>query len=212
MSINPPYVSAPGNITKVLERIKEAATPERFTHDFLDTKLGLRGGSATPLIPFLKRIGLLNSDGKPTILYKRFRNPIEAGTAIAESIRIGYKDLYQINEYVHELKSDKLKGVITQLTGLEHDSRVIQLIVSSFNSLKAFANFETPINETNEEEKAQPKQITTAEIIPKIEPKHNEALGMNLSYTINLNLPATSDISVFNSIFKSLREHLLKGE
>ena len=33
---------------------------------------------------------------------------------------------------------------------------------------------------------------------------------MNLSYTINLNLPATSDISVFNAIFRSLKEHLLK--
>jgi len=33
---------------------------------------------------------------------------------------------------------------------------------------------------------------------------------MNLSYTINLNLPATTDIKVFDAIFKSLREHLLK--
>jgi hypothetical protein len=34
--------------------------------------------------------------------------------------------------------------------------------------------------------------------------------GLGLSYTINLNLPATSDITVFNAIFKSLKEHLLK--
>jgi len=33
---------------------------------------------------------------------------------------------------------------------------------------------------------------------------------LGLSYTINLNLPATSDIAVFNAIFKSLREHLLR--
>jgi hypothetical protein len=36
------------------------------------------------------------------------------------------------------------------------------------------------------------------------------ALGMNLGYTINLNLPATTDVAVFNAIFKSLKEHLLK--
>ncbi len=34
--------------------------------------------------------------------------------------------------------------------------------------------------------------------------------GLNLSYTINLHLPATSEVAVFNAIFKSLREHLLK--
>jgi len=33
--------------------------------------------------------------------------------------------------------------------------------------------------------------------------------GLNLGYTINLHLPATSDIAVFNAIFKSLRENLL---
>jgi hypothetical protein len=35
--------------------------------------------------------------------------------------------------------------------------------------------------------------------------------GVNLGYTINLHLPATSDIAVFNAIFKSLREHILRS-
>ena len=39
---------------------------------------------------------------------------------------------------------------------------------------------------------------------------HTQALGLNLGYTINLNLPATSDIAVFNAIFRSLKENLLK--
>jgi hypothetical protein len=33
---------------------------------------------------------------------------------------------------------------------------------------------------------------------------------LGLSYTINLNLPATTEIEVFNAIFKSLRENLLR--
>ena len=33
---------------------------------------------------------------------------------------------------------------------------------------------------------------------------------INLSYTINLNLPATTDIEVFNAIFKSLKQHLIQ--
>jgi hypothetical protein len=32
---------------------------------------------------------------------------------------------------------------------------------------------------------------------------------LGISYTINLNLPATTEVEVFNAIFKSLKEHLL---
>jgi hypothetical protein len=35
------------------------------------------------------------------------------------------------------------------------------------------------------------------------------AVPIRFGYTINLNLPATSDIAVFDAIFKSLRDHLL---
>ena len=35
--------------------------------------------------------------------------------------------------------------------------------------------------------------------------------GINLSYTINLNLPPTTDVEVFNAIFKSLKQHLLQN-
>jgi hypothetical protein len=40
----------------------------------------------------------------------------------------------------------------------------------------------------------------------------SQTLGLNLAYTINLNLPATSDQAVFNAIFKSLKENLLSEE
>jgi hypothetical protein len=51
-TVSLPYINAYGNITRALEKIREASTPDRFTQDFLGTKLGLKGGSATPVIPF----------------------------------------------------------------------------------------------------------------------------------------------------------------
>ena len=61
-----PYLNAYGNITKVLNKIKEAETPNRFSQDYLATTLQLPGGSSKPVIPFLKRTGFLASDGPPT--------------------------------------------------------------------------------------------------------------------------------------------------
>ena len=40
--------------------------------------------------------------------------------------------------------------------------------------------------------------------------KSDAELGLNLSYTIYLNLPKTDDISVFNAIFKSLKENFFR--
>jgi hypothetical protein len=39
--------------------------------------------------------------------------------------------------------------------------------------------------------------------------RNGQEIGMNLSYTINLNLPPSTDPEVFNAIFRALREHLL---
>ena len=84
-----PYVNQPGSIVKILSKIKEAKTPDRFTQDFLETKLGCRGGNYRQFIPLAKRLSLLNTDGSPTELYKKFRNESTSGSALAESLRAG---------------------------------------------------------------------------------------------------------------------------
>ena len=112
-TINVPYLNAYGNVAKVLDRIKTASTPDRFTQDFLATKLGLKGGSAKPLIPFLKRTGFLNSDGTPTELYKQFRNDSLRPAAAAQAVKTaGTCALYELNEHVHELSDMNWQGVI----------------------------------------------------------------------------------------------------
>ncbi|MFN2623743.1 MAG: DUF5343 domain-containing protein, partial [Chthoniobacterales bacterium] len=92
---SPPYLVAPGSIRKCLEQIKKASTPDRVTQDFIQTKLGIKGGTGAALIPFLKKIGFVNSDGTPSDLYKRFRNPSESGPAVAAAIKHGYRSLYE---------------------------------------------------------------------------------------------------------------------
>lgn len=69
-----PSMPGDGNIAKVLGKIKTAAVLDRFTIDFLSTKLGLSSGTARPVIPFLKRAGFLHSDGSPSERYREFRN------------------------------------------------------------------------------------------------------------------------------------------
>lgn len=207
MAISLPYVQAHSNISKVLEKIKNASLPPRFTQDYLATKLGIKSSAAKPVIPFLKRIGFLGSDGVPTDLYKAFRNSVESGRAAAEGLRIGYREIFEINEYANDLSDAELKGIVVQITGLEPDARNTQAIVGSFKALKEFADFNA---DPPAEKIVQVESIAQleSELAPTNSRRSSDTLS--LSYTINLNLPATSDIAVFDAIFKSLKDHLLK--
>ena len=207
MSEKPPYIAQPGMITKALEKIQAAATPNRFTHDYLSTKLKMKGGNARQTIPFLKKIGFLASDGTPTSLYVQFRNSSKSGAAMAEATRTGYSTLYEVNEYAHDLTDKELKDLIIEVTGLEKKNKVVDLTASCFNRLKELASFD----ETIEPESPLTVPPFEKDALPASLENSSTDLGMNLSYTINLNLPPTSDVEVFNAIFKSLKENLLKN-
>ena len=209
---NLPYVTATGKIARALEAIASAATPERVSGDFVKTILKIPGGSGDQITSFLKKVGFTNPDGTPSAIYKRFRNSSSRGEAAAESLKVGYGPLYIRNEYMHQLNDEKLKGLIIEETGAGDESNVPGLILASIKAIKKFANFSDKsvqseiIDHTAENSNTGlPAQIAS----------HSEfraqSVGMNLAYTINLNLPATSDIAVFNAIFKSLRDNLLQG-
>lgn len=204
-----PYMNAYGRIKTALEKIKTAATPERFTQEYLADTLGMKGGSARPVIPYLKRIGFLGTDGAPTEIYKEFRNEAKSGAAAAKALRAGYAPIFEMNEKAHELNDGDLKGLVVQATGLAESNSSVAAIIGSFKTIKAFADFKNvPASEVADQKDSKSKD----------KPKGNEpGTGTNfgplgLSYTINLNLPPTSDITVFNAIFKSLKENLLQGD
>lgn len=208
-----PYITAPGNIERALNGIKSAATPERVTQDFVKTILKIPGGSGDQITSFLKKLGFANADGTPSTLYKQFRNPSTSGKAAAQALKTGYAPLYLRNEYMHELSDEKLKGLIIEETGLSHDANPVALIFSAIKAIKKQANF-SEISNQDEAEKLSfetPPALPALDMNTRTNPPDRQNLGFNLSYTINLNLPATSDIAVFNAIFKSLKENLLKG-
>jgi hypothetical protein len=212
MAAKLPYLLAPGLIPKILTKIQEARRPDRFTVDFLETKLGHSGGSARAMIPLLKRLGFLASDGTPTLLYDRFRNSDTQGEAMAQALRNGFKELYDRNEYVHDLPRDKLIALVTELTGLEKANRVVSSTVATFTALKEFADFETdhPVDRSANSEEVPPEPPVRRAPPARIVDAGTGEVRLNVGYTINLNLPETTNPDVFNAIFKALKENLLR--
>src|SRR5205085_11459527 len=112
-----PYMIAAGSIGKILEKIKEASTPETFSQDFLKTKLGFKGGNYLAFIPWAKKAGLVSSDGTPTNLYKQFRNPTTSAKSLGIALRQAYSELFSRNEYCYELDKKAFKGLVMEATG-----------------------------------------------------------------------------------------------
>ena len=212
---NLPYVTATGNVTRALKAIANAATPDNVTQNFVQTMLKIPGGSGTQMTSFLKKVGFANSDGTPTDIYKRFRNEATRGQAAAESLKFGYAPLYRRNEFLHELPDKDLKGLILEETGLAADSNVPSLILSSIKAIKQFADFQAGSNNVpSQDDLAGATASAQSVALPQDRSSHasNAAVGLSLGYNIHLNLPATTDIAVFNAIFKSLKENLLSGD
>lgn len=207
MATKLPYVVQPGSISKIFEKVRQAQTPERFTVDFLQTKLGFRGGNYRQFIPLAKKIGFLGSDGKPTESYKRFRNSAQAGAAMAAGMRLGFRELFERNEYANSLNKEQLKGLVVEITGLEAKDRVVELICQTFEALKKLANFEAQTAGDID----QPEKTDELDQAGAVDDRSRAAdFGLNLAYTINLVLPKSDDPAVFNAIFKALREQLLR--
>jgi Family of unknown function (DUF5343) len=207
-----PYVTAPGSVEKALKGVKSAATPQSVSQDFVKTVLGVKGGSGNQITAYLKKVGFATADGTPTDIYKKFRNSATEGWAAAQALRTGYAPLYVRNEYMHRLSDEDLKGLVLEETGAGEDSTVVGLVIACIKQLKKFAKWDAAPTEDKPDN-------PPAEIVPTTPNQPNQTqsqlppqrLGLNLGYTINLNLPATSDPAVFNAIFRALKEHLLKA-
>ena len=206
MADNPPYMSSYGRISHIMDNIRTAKTPDRFTNDFLKTVLDAKSSNDRPFIGLAKRIGLLNADGTPTDVYKSFRSTDTrvSKSAMAVAIRKGYQDLYVLNEYAHKLNTSDLEGLVIQLTGLEKDNRMVTNLVKTFEALKKYANFDLEPTDRSG------KDSSDGKVKDLSEEEHPGTLReLGLSYQINLVLPKTDDVAVFNAIFKSLKENLL---
>lgn len=210
MEITLAYMTSPGTLPKILNKICEATVPENFNYDFLGTKLGFKGGNQRTFVSWAKKSGFLTNEGAPTQIYKDFRNPSFSGAAMAKALKIGYEELFLRNEYAQDLDRKDIIKHVTEITSLPHDNSTVQRIVSSFINALEFADFEsknTVSKPDNEHIQVKEKEVIKEKTINP--PIQSKKLALGLNYTINLVLPKTDDPAIYNAIFKSLKENLL---
>ena len=209
----PPFMNSTGLPEKILNKIIEAAVPPVYSHDFQKDVLGFGSGSARAFISILKKLGFIDQSGTPTASYNRFRTESGRSLAMLEGLKLAYPSFYRRREYAHQLPDNELKDLIIDLTGRESGDQAVRAILGTFKALKQFviddvgsASAEALVVEEDSDEtseKLDPKVLDT--LIP------TNGRRLALSYTINLNLPASKDPEIFDAIFESLKRTLLEG-
>lgn len=205
----PPYVNGYGGIPKLFAEIKSASVPPKFTQDFMSTALGLKSSSFRAMIPLLKKLGFVDQANVPTQAYRDFRDDTMSGQVMAHRLREAYAPLFTANAYAWKLDKKELQAKLKNVTGAGDDDPNLYAVAGTFLELSRLAHWEGSATPKRGESSSGP-----AELAPSAtsSPLQLQSPRIGLSYTINLNLPATTEIEVFNSIFKSLRENLLREE
>lgn len=204
-----PYLTSPGSLTKLLDKIKSAPTPTKFSLEYLNNTLNMKGGTANSLVPFLKKMGFLDSAGTPTPRYNEFRNEKKSSIALGDALKQLYQPIFDKNESAHSLPRDELVGLVVEYTGKSATDRVTQLMIQTFQTVnKSAVLSKKDQGSKNDGSGGEQKLLNPAELSGERQ-SGGRARSIHLGYTINLHLPATKDIEVFNAIFQSLRQHLL---
>jgi len=199
-----PYVNNYGKISELFEKIANAPEPSKLTQEGLYKILARKSTSDRPFIAFLKRLKFLDDGNSPTSYYRDYREKTKSKAVMAKCIKDVYADVYSTHEKLHDLDKTQVTEKFKIITGLGSESKVLNSIVSTFISLKELADFKTELKEE--------KPNVTKEIEEESDEGTTIEIGkrFGFSYTINLNLPPTTDQRVYNAIFKSLKENLFK--
>jgi hypothetical protein len=201
---NLPYTTSHGVLKKVLEGIIAAERPDKFSGNFMATVLKVSGGSARVIPPILKRMGFLGSDGSPTELYSKFKSDSGRSAAAFEGLRRAFPEMFRRSEFIHRAETDKVRDLVVEITGLNKQDQVVRAIVGTFQAIRDFVDVSRA--KIDDEETRSPSvrnDIVKRSTIP------SKQEGLSLVYNINIVLPDTTNVQVFNSIFRSLKDNLL---
>ena len=202
MALTNAYVLPVNRIPDLFGKIRDGQAPERFTHQLLKD-WGFSSTNDRAFVPLLKELGFLTADGKPTPMYHDYRDHSRSKAVMAQAIREAYGDIFLIKE--HPTSSDRaaVEGKFKSFHNASEN--VASLMAKTFFALLALADLTTKKGTTTTvtDTKAAISEKPAAAVA-----EANIFGKTGLHYNIQIHLPATKDVEVYNAIFKSLREHI----
>jgi Family of unknown function (DUF5343) len=201
MGLTNAYVLPTNRIPDIFRKIQDGQAPERFTNLLLKD-WGFTSTNDRAFIPLLKAIGFLTADGKPTPRYLEYRDHSRSKQVLGQGIREAYADIFLIKEHPTNADRSAIEGKFKSFHNVSDN--VAGQMTKTFLGLLPLADLTAkgapPL------EVASKKLEETSAGEPHL--RRPPTPGPSLHYDIEIHLPATKDVEVYNAIFKSLKDHL----
>ena len=209
MSLTTRYLSGVKNVPSIMDAIVRGTAPPKFTQQHLKD-IGFSSSNDRAIIGVLKDLGFLAADGTPTARYHAYRNPTDSRRIMAEAVRETYGDLFTINARPTDQDRAAIRGKFKSTHNTT--DRVAEEQTRTFFAFLNLAELEgtapptlaDPPEPGAADEGGAEVPEGPADGAPQLPPN-----SLQLGYTIQVHLPATTDINVYNAVFKSLKDHLL---
>jgi hypothetical protein len=190
-----PYLLKTGALKDLVRKIPTMGTPEKLDYARL-AALGYKSSNDRPIIPVLRFIELIDSDGKPTENYIACRDKSRSGEVLAACIKKAYRDLFELYPDAQNKDKEALRNFFA--TNVKAGERVLGATVDTFKTLCDLADFGAAPRES--------KHVSEKEVGVEVPETGKLVLNVN----IQLQLPATEDASIYDKIFQSLRKNLIE--
>lgn len=213
MATDVPYMLSVTNLPKILEKIRSAGTPPRFTHEFLKSNLGFGSSQDRAVIKLLKQLGFLTADGAPTERYNAYKGA-DGRSVLASGLREGWSSFFLSDERIYEKTKGHIQGVAKSVTGASES--VATKMASTFKTLVDLADFAEGGNEqtprgTSTDTNSGTSQVDEPPVANNAVAAANAGLGglLTLRHDIHLHLPSTSDVGVYRAILQAIKSELM---
>jgi uncharacterized protein DUF5343 len=215
LSLSNQYTLAYGQLADFFTKIREGQAPTQFTQQLLKD-LGFTSTNHRAYIPILKVLGFLSPDGAPTSRYHEYRDYSKSQHVMGQGIREAYSDIFLIKENPTNADKKSIEGKFKSFHNVSDN--VAGRMSKTFFALLELADLNgAPAPEAAQEDPEETADVEEAPVLNIVTPTEAAPAAVKksvkapaLHYNIQIHLPPTKDIEVYNAIFKSLKEHLIE--
>ena len=217
MALTYSYLISVKNFDGIMNSILGAKAPGRFTNKFLED-LGYKSSNDRLIVGVLKSLGLLNDTGEPTQRYYDFLDQTQSKKILAIGIQEAYEDLFNIKKDAQNMSQEDVKNKLKTLTQGSKSDTVIDNMARTFKTLCDYADWSdiTSIPQGDMAATSSDNVISENTDSDYIEQKISSDTGtktlfsqLGLHYNIQIHLPETTNMAVYDAIFQSIKKHLM---
>lgn len=203
------YLTSVKNLPAIMAKVTEGTAPKKFTIAHLRS-IGFKSSNDQGVLAVMKELGFLADDGTPLQRYHDYRDQSRSKSVMAQALRESYEGMFHISERPTDGDRASIEGKFKS----EHNVSdvVAQRQAATFLALLQLADLDAEDPGASGDEASRPKgnqSVVNDQNGVGQKEQAKTPPNVSLRYNVEVHLPATKDIEVYNAIFKSLREHLL---